>query len=282
MRKIAVVVCLLSLAFAACGKNDNPSVDATAKATNITVTASDSSGVYHFSHDASAVVDGLANITIKNQGTEPHEAVLFKLGDGKTIDDAKAFFAGTAPPGPPPFNNGGGTTVVMPGKSATVTQSVPAGSYAFFCFVAGAKGPHFLNGMASPITITGNSTTSLPLPDGENATAKDYEYALPVLKAGTTVIRATNLGPQDHEFQLARIADGKTAADAQAFFAAGNEAAPRPFVEQGGGVVGFGGPPNSFKVTLTKGTYVFYCGVPDQKDQKPHYAHGMFKVVTIT
>lgn len=278
MRKIAIVVCLVSLAFSACGKNDTPTVDATPKPTDITVVAKE----YAFSAEASAVVDSLANVTIKNEGKEPHQAVLIKLAEGKTIDDAKAFFtATTPPPGPPPFSVGGGTTVVEPGASTTVTQALPAGTYAFWCFVPAADGtPHFLKGMTAPITVTGNSTASLPLPDGENATASEYKYDLPPLKAGTTLIRGTNGGTQDHEFQIARVADGKTSDDALNWLT--NHQGPPPIADIGGAVVGRGGGSGAFKLTLSKGTYVFYCNVPDDADGRPHVLHGMFQPVTIT
>ncbi|MEY2398340.1 MAG: hypothetical protein QOJ00_1514 [Actinomycetota bacterium] len=283
MRKIAVVVCLLSLAFAACGKDDSPTVDATPKPTVINVEATDSNGTYKFGVDATAEVDNLASIVVKNTGQQPHQAALIKIADGKTLDDAKAFLSAegsAAPAGPPPFTVGGGTTVIDPGGSATVTQSLPAGSYAFFCFVPGPdRAPHFVKGMTAAITITGTSTASLPLPEGENATASEYKYDLPALKAGTTVLRTTNAGKQDHEFQLGRLADGKTAADALAWL--NNPQGPPPMASIAGPVVGVGGS-NSFKLTLQKGTYVVFCRIPDQTDGKPHFQHGMFQGFTIT
>ncbi|MEY2468502.1 MAG: hypothetical protein QOF21_1200, partial [Actinomycetota bacterium] len=88
MRKIAIVICLVSMAFAACGKDDNPAIDATPKATAIDIDAKE----YAFGAETSAVVDSLAEITIKNTGAELHQAALLKLADGKTIADVLAFF----------------------------------------------------------------------------------------------------------------------------------------------------------------------------------------------
>lgn len=282
MRKVAIAVCLMSLAFAACGKSDSPTVDAVPKPATINVEATDDNGTYKFGVDTSATVDSLASIVVKNTGKEPHQAALLKVADGKTLDDVKAFLASQgAPTGPPPFTAGGGTTVIEPGGSATVTQALPAGTYAFMCFVPGPDGaPHFVKGMVAPITITGNSTASLPLPDGENSTASEYKYDLPALKAGTTVLRVKNSGQQDHEYQLGRVADGKTASDVLAWL--NSPQGPPPVAEIAGPIVGRGGGTSSFKLTLQKGTYVFFCRIPDDADGKAHFQHGMFQSVTIS
>ena len=283
MRKIAVVVCLLTLALAACGRNDSPTIDAVPEPTTINVEAAETDGGgYRFGVDATATVDSLAKIVLKNAGAESHNATLLRVADGKTLDDLNAFFAATSPPaGPPPFSVGGGATEVGGGDSVSVTQALPAGNYAFFCFIPGPDGtPHFAKGMVAPITITGNSTTSLPLPDGENATMSEYKYDLPSLKAGTTTLRVRNSGAQDHEMAIGRVADGKTAQDAQAWLTAPQ--GPPPFAPVGGPVAGSNGGSNSFRLTLRKGTYVFYCNIPDVADQRSHLVHGMFQGVTIT
>ena len=52
-----------------------------------------------------------------------------------------------------------------------------------------------------------------------------------------------------------------------------------------GGFVGpmpVAGAHGFFTATLAAGKYVFLCFVPDQKDGKPHVAHGMLKEVTVS
>jgi uncharacterized cupredoxin-like copper-binding protein len=228
-------------------------------------------------------VQNLVDIKLNNTGKEAHQATLLKIADGKTIDDVKNALAAEGGPssGPPPFTAAGGTTATAPGSSVTVTQALPAGSYAFICFVPGADGaPHFVKGMIAPISVTGTSTTSLPLPEGKNSTATEYSYDLPALAAGTTTLRVRNAGQQDHEYQIGQLADGKTAADAQAWLT--NPQGPPPMTFVGGPVVGAPGGTNSVKLNLKKGNYVFYCNIPDRADGKPHFAHGMFKGVTVT
>ena len=80
MRKIAVAVAMVAVLFGACGKNDNPSVDnaGAPAAASINVTTKD----FQFADfPATVAVDNLAKLTIKNEGTENHEAAVLKLAD---------------------------------------------------------------------------------------------------------------------------------------------------------------------------------------------------------
>lgn len=283
MRKIVMAVCLLSLVFAACGKDDNPAVDdATPEPTEIKVVPVENNGSYAFNVPTAVTVDSLAAITLDNSdAAEPHQAALLKIADGKTVEDVKAFLSSTgAPTGPPPFTVGGGTTGVDPGGTIDITQALPAGTYGFFCFIPDATGvPHFAKGMVATIDVTGVSTTSLPLPDGENSTATEFSYELPSLKAGKTVLRTTNEGAQDHEYQFGLLADGKTAADAKAWLAAPQ--GPPPFAHVGGTVMGIEGR-NSVALDLKAGEYVVFCNIPDQADGKAHSEKGMFQGFSVT
>lgn len=279
MRRIAVVVCVGAVLFAACGKDDDPAIDSTPKPTEVTVTATD----FAFSDAPTSIdVQGLITLTLKNDGAEDHEAAVVKIVEGKTVEDLKGFFAGP-PAGPPPFAVAGGLTATAPGTSASVTQALPSGSYAFICYIPSASDgkPHFAKGMLSGFTVTGNSTSSLPLPEGVNATGTEYSFDLPALKAGTTTIRFANSGKEDHVLGVARVTDGKTADDALNWL--NTHQGPPPLTFMGGPATGPGGR-NSFRAKFSKGTYVFYCPVPaaDDATRTPHYGKGMFKGVTIT
>ncbi|MDP1795527.1 MAG: hypothetical protein Q8K63_15425 [Acidimicrobiales bacterium] len=283
MRKIAAVVCLLSLAFAACGKDDDPAVDnAIPDPTKLTITSVENNGTYGFNVPTTITVDSVAAITLDNStAKEPHQAAMLKVSDGKTLDDVKAFLSNQgAPTGPPPFSVGGGTTAVDPGGKIDITQTLPSGTYAFFCFVPDATGvPHFAKGMTAQVEVTGNSTTSLPLPDGENSTSTEFGYELPSLKAGVTTLRTLNKGKQDHEYQFGLLADGKKAEDALAWLS--NPQGPPPFSHIGGPVIGVGGS-NAVRLNLKSGAYVVFCNIPDQSDGKPHSSKGMFQGFTVT
>ena len=79
----------------------------TAPATKGTIVLGD------FVFEPPADFNGNGTYAVENQGNEVHELAMFKIADGKTLDDVKAFILtppGTPPPaGPPPFTEVGGT-----------------------------------------------------------------------------------------------------------------------------------------------------------------------------
>ena len=51
---------------------------------------------------------GTHTFKVSNQGTQPHEMILFKLAEGKTMADVGAFLSNPNPSGPPPGDMAGG------------------------------------------------------------------------------------------------------------------------------------------------------------------------------
>jgi uncharacterized cupredoxin-like copper-binding protein len=127
----------------------------TAPATKGTITLGD------FVFEPPADFNGNGMYEVTNKGNEVHELALFKIADGKTLDDVKGFILtppGTPPPaGPPPFTEVGGTVGLSPGQSAWLDLELAAGQYAMFCFFPDpSKGnePHALEGMIKAFTVT--------------------------------------------------------------------------------------------------------------------------------
>ncbi len=103
---------------------------------------------------------GKGTFTVENQGSEVHELALFKIADGKTIDDVKGFLLappGTPPPvGPPPFTSAGGVVGLSAKAKAWLTLDLAPGKYAMLCFFPDPKKdnlPHALEGMIKEITV---------------------------------------------------------------------------------------------------------------------------------
>jgi plastocyanin len=99
---------------------------------------------------------GPHTVTVKNAGPQPHEATIVKLADGVAAGDLVAMFTSTtAPAGPPPFTTAGGVAGIAVGDTVTMDVDLPAGNYAFVCFVPDAKtgAPHAALGMIAPLTI---------------------------------------------------------------------------------------------------------------------------------
>ena len=109
-----------------------------------------------FSFDLSSLTTGKHTVTVTNDGPQPHEATIVKLNDGVNVDTVKGMLsASPAPSGPPAWTNVGGSTGIAPGTKATMEVDLPAGNYAFICFIPDpATGKSHLElGMIGALTI---------------------------------------------------------------------------------------------------------------------------------
>ncbi|MEO6469280.1 MAG: hypothetical protein ABIP21_09275 [Acidimicrobiia bacterium] len=105
--------------------------------------------------------DGKGTFEIVNAGSQVHEAVIFGLNEGTTLEDAKKFlFAppGTPPPaGPPPFSTVGGSTGLSNKERNWMTLDLKPGNYVFLCFFPDPTKdnmPHALEGMVKEFTVS--------------------------------------------------------------------------------------------------------------------------------
>ncbi|MFN8559669.1 MAG: cupredoxin domain-containing protein [Dehalococcoidia bacterium] len=237
---------------------------------NVTVTARD------FSFDLPATIPaGLTSITLKNEGPEPHHAQLARLNDGVALDD---FFAALRQ-GPdaalPLLSFLGGPAVVEAGGTQEVIVDLTEGAYVMLCFVEGADHvPHLAKGMIQPFRVTGSDR---PRPADPTADAEvimsDFTFSPLTIKAGPTTVKVTNVGPQVHEWNVLRLADGKTIDDLGAYIAA--PSGPPPATSAGGFQGIDAGMAGWAKMDLAPGSFVAVCFVPDPASGKPHVQLGM-------
>lgn len=99
---------------------------------------------------------GKHTIAVTNDGPQPHEAGIVKLADGVTVPDViKLLSAPTPPAGGPPWTEVGGIAGIAPGSTATMDVDLPAGNYAFICFIPDpATGKsHLQLGMIGALTV---------------------------------------------------------------------------------------------------------------------------------
>lgn len=167
-----------------------------------------------------------------------------------------------------------------------VTARVVPGNYLILCFLPSPDGTlHVAKGMFRRLVVTpapqGAALAADPASD-VTVTLSDYAFATSVpLTAGTHTIRVENAGPQLHELTIERLAPGKTLADWQKWVAGGMRGTPPTQA-----VGGLAGPDNGkvgwVTVTLAPGNYLLNCYVPDVKDGKPHFMHGMVQQITIS
>ncbi len=132
-------------------------LEVTGTATTTPLPAGDASlTLKDFSFDLDSLTAGKHTVTVKNDGPQPHEATIVRLKDGVTVDTIRSMVtASPAPSGPPPWTDVGGVTGVAPGTTVNMDVDLPAGNYAFICFVPDqATGkPHFELGMIGALTI---------------------------------------------------------------------------------------------------------------------------------
>jgi uncharacterized cupredoxin-like copper-binding protein len=126
------------------------------------------------------------------------------------------------------------------------------------------------------------ATGVLPPAGDVTVVATDYKFAIPdSLPAGATTFRLVNHGKELHHLYLARLANGKTAADLVAAFKAGGP--PPAWSTDVGGPNGVDPGSTSLATTvpLTPGHYAALCIIPGP-DGAPHIMKGMYKDIVVT
>jgi hypothetical protein len=99
---------------------------------------------------------GSGPVEFRNAGKEPHHAYFAPLREGRTLQEARAFFAGKLS-GPPPVDpDATRETVVLSGQTRQVSRlNLESGRYAVLCFVRDrAGGPqHTEKGMVAEVKV---------------------------------------------------------------------------------------------------------------------------------
>lgn len=253
-----------------------PAAAASAAPSTVTITTTD------YSFDAPAELPaGLTTFRLVNRGPSLHHVQLVKLGEGKTLDD---FMAALKAGGPPPAwaSMEGGPNPSELGDTSSTTVTLEQGNYAMLCFIPGPDGiPHVAKGMVRPLTVTSGGAAGAEPEADVVMKLVDYDFELSKpLPAGRYTIRIENAGPQEHEVAIVRLDSGKEPMD---FAAWGEKQVGKAPGTLHGGVSGIMPGGEAFvEVDLAPGEYGLICFVPDSKDGKGHYRHGMAKKVTVS
>jgi hypothetical protein len=243
----------------------------------VTVTAKD------YSFEAPTEIPaGPTTFKLVNRGPSLHHIQLVKLDEGKTADD---FVAALKAGGPPPrwASMAGGPNPPEPGSTTTTTVLLEPGNYAMICFIPTPEGiPHVMKGMAHPLRVTPSDRATAAEPAADLVVKLvDFDFQLSEpLKSGRHTLRVENGGAQPHELAIVQLKPGKSPMD----FAEWGERqiGPAPGTLFGG-VSGIMPGTHAFvAVDLPPGDYALICFVPEMKDGKPHFAHGMAKQVTVS
>ncbi|MEP6591126.1 MAG: hypothetical protein ABJC19_08075 [Gemmatimonadota bacterium] len=210
-----------------------------------------------------------------NAGKEPHHGLLVRLAPGKTVAELAAALA---KPGPPPSWI---TMLGGPQQGSVVTLDLTPGNYAWICMVPGPDGaPHVMKGMIKGFVVTPNKAPA-PMPAAEiTASMKDYgwDFSKP-LTAGKHTVKFITAPGQPHELVIWKLAPGKTESDLATW--ATKMDSPPPGTVVGGVSPMQAGTANVVTLDLPPGHYAFFCFLPDAKDGKEHFHHGMMQDVTL-
>jgi hypothetical protein len=104
---------------------------------------------------------------------------------------------------------------------------------------------------------------------------KDFQITLPDGFDGKGLVEMRNSGSQAHEVIFVRANEGKTIADAFAWYGS-DQSTPAPFTFAGGIGSAEAGASSYARLDLPPGTYAAVCFLPDVLgDMEPHAKHGM-------
>jgi hypothetical protein len=231
---------------------------------------------------AHTVPAGLVAIRLVNQGHSIHMLGIARLDSGKTMHDAYQAIIGNKPMGY--FSELGGPGAVSPGDSVTQYAVLEPGTYSMICWWPDSTGKeHVFSGMMSTLTVTGK-TAGAPVEPAPDIYLRERDYAISAtgaFTAGPHVFRVDNDGPQDHDITILRVLPGKTDAEVDKWLQKPDmRDAP---VEAVGGVVGIARWAHTeFAANLKVGNYLILCMIPDAKDRKPHFMHGMATKIVVS
>jgi hypothetical protein len=234
-----------------------------------------------FKFDAPDVIPaGLTEFRFLNKGPAIHHMQVLRLTGGKTVDDLRAALAH---PGPLPawIKEVGGPNAPSPGLESNATMMLEAGNYALICFVDLGGPPHFMKGMLKGLRVEPSKVAVAATPKADiTATLVDYSFKLSSpIRAGNHTIRVHNTAAQHHEIELVQLAPGVSAGDFMKWIEKMEGPPPGKAL---GGISGIApGMSEYFTADFTPGNYALICFLPDAKDGKPHFAHGMIQQITV-
>jgi outer membrane protein assembly factor BamE (lipoprotein component of BamABCDE complex) len=227
---------------------------------------------------------GLLDLTLVNNGTQPHQEQLARLRPGVTSNEvvnelitkrkeAEAFSLLTFV---------GGPDTISPGDGQETIVDVSAGQYALLCLVTGPDGlPHIDKGMIDFLTVSAaQQSQTLPQAEGD-IVMQDHGYLLPssLSQQRVSTFKVENRGSQPHELNIVRLASGKSAQDVLAFFR--GPAGPPPFEEAGGMATLAPGASGWIITHLEPGHYAMLSAVPDPQTGAFQLTQGLLTTFTV-
>lgn len=219
---------------------------------------------------------GLVEVTIRNEGHEPHHVQLARLKEGITPDQFAQKLQEDFEKAHDLVHWVGGPSIVDHGGASTVTLHLEPGTHMLLCFVPNPQGVmHVALGMAGVMQVVPSGEDDAPEPEADlTVDLLDFSYAFSEsIEAGKQTWEIVNDGKEIHEISLIRINDDKTMADVEHFMHALQ--GPPPFAFAGGMQAIDPGSSGWLHLDLKPGNYVAFCHIPDPKSGQTHAMLGM-------
>jgi hypothetical protein len=262
---------------AACGSEDEKKstrlVAAGTKLNRLEVAGTEKGGG-HFQYRATRTVrEGLVEIRFKNAGKSPRKAQLWKVGAGRSVEEALRIRRRSLPRW---LEWAGGVGLVAPGRTGTSVQPLLAGTY----YVTGIGSER--RGVA-PVKVTaGDASPKLASAADARITSIDYGYRTAGLAAGPASVEFRNTGREPHHAFMVPLREGRTLAEARDFFA-GKSSGPPPVDPEATRETAVleGGESQVTHLNLQSGRYAVLCFVRDRRGGPQHVEKGMVAEVEV-
>lgn len=239
-----------------------------------------------------SVPAGWTRFTLQNQGQLEHDFELFRIEEGKTLDDVMAALEAEGPPEWATFH---GSTAAAAGESNWFVANLGPGSYVYLSFGNAEEGPpDAAQGMIGNLTVT--EAEGSVADDAAIETAIGVDVGIEMVDfqfvvsgtptAGEQVVRFSNTGTELHEVLFFKLFEGKTMADFTAMLEremAGevveDSEIPVDYVDS---FLLSPGHVSYRTINLESGDYVLVCFISSPANEMmPHAALGMVQQMTV-
>ncbi len=276
----AVAVTIAACAGDSGSGSDTASADASADLSPVDPQIIDVTAGDYFYTLADTISSGATTFRLATTGQEMHHVQLVRLDDGHTLEEMLSAPMDGPPPAWVQFVGGPNAPVPNSGQ-ALVTVNLAPGNYGLLCMIPSPDGmPHVAKGMSKTLVVTPATTVAALPAVTMRMTLTDYDFVMDTpLKSGAQIIEVQNAAEQPHEVLIARLAPGATAEQLLQWIE--KPEGPPPGEPMGGTVGLSSGITNYVHTDLSPGEYALLCFLPDAKDGRPHFAHGMMKQITV-
>lgn len=227
---------------------------------------------------------GATTFHLVNKGPSQHHLTIFALPKGMSLATFDRLMRADSIRGTGIEVVGGAEGPADGATDAWATLDLAPGSYVLTCLLAlpDGSGTHRSRGMFRALTVVPAAGEPAPMPRADVAVRMtDYAFDVPAtVSAGRHLVRFENVGAHSHLALLARLAPGKTLADAAAWEM--RHDGPQPFVYVGGVTAMAPGRASIARLDLDPGRYFIACIDDDGTAPKLHFQVGMVREFTVT